>query len=142
MLSVFARRLSSQQPPPQFHHFLRRFFHNMIGAIDQGTTSTRVMIYDFDSETKQLQVKASHQLAHQNFFPQPGWVEHDPLEILNNSKICLQEAWNKYLQNAEKKDVKLKAIGITNQRETTVLWDSQTGKPLYNAIGNVLLLFV
>lgn len=119
-----------------------KYFHSnthlkkMICAVDQGTTSTRVVIYKFDQETKELKVKSLAQAPHTNYFPNPGWVEHDPEEILNVTKSLISEAYQKYKETKSENDpTEISAIGITNQRETTVVWDKQTGKPLYNAIG-------
>jgi glycerol kinase len=96
-----------------------------IGAIDQGTTSTRFMIFD---ETGS--VIAAAQLEHTQFLPQAGWVEHDPLEILRATDAVIKEA----LQAAGLIGADLAAIGITNQRETTVAWNASTGVPLGKAI--------
>lgn len=96
-----------------------------VGAIDQGTTSTRFMIFDHSGN-----VVASHQLEHEQIFPQAGWVEHDAEEIIRRTQQVMDEAMKK--ANATADD--LAAIGITNQRETTVVWDKKTGKPLYNAV--------
>ena len=96
-----------------------------IGAIDQGTSSTRFIIFD-----KSGLPVASAQKEHRQIFPQPGWVEHDPLEILNNVNDVVIDA----LQRANINPSDLDAVGITNQRETTILWDRETGQPLYNAL--------
>lgn len=96
-----------------------------VGAVDQGTTSSRFMIFD-----KGGNVVAAHQMEHEQIFPQAGWVEHDPLEIIQRVRACIKGALEK--ANAALSD--LAAIGITNQRETTVVWDKNTGKPYYNAI--------
>jgi glycerol kinase len=96
-----------------------------VGAIDQGTTSSRFMIFD-----KKGEVVASHQMEHEQILPQSGWVEHNPVEIINNVKICIDEALRKSGISASD----LASIGITNQRETVVAWDKSTGAPLYNAI--------
>jgi glycerol kinase len=96
-----------------------------IGAIDQGTTSTRFMLFDAAGQT----VSAA-QREHQQIFPQPGWVEHDPQEILDRTKQVVDEA----MQRHGLKPADLAAIGITNQRETTVVWERATGKPVSNAI--------
>ncbi len=96
-----------------------------MGAIDQGTTSTRFVL--FDSEGR---VKASAQKEHRQIYPQPGWVEHDPLEIWANTQEVIQRA----LLQSGVQTREIGGIGITNQRETTMLWDRTTGKPLYNAI--------
>jgi glycerol kinase len=96
-----------------------------IAAIDQGTTSTRCMIFNYQGEPVGV-----HQVEHEQIYPQPGWVEHNPLEIWRNTEIVIAEALRKAGANA--KDIA--AIGITNQRETTLVWDKQTGQPLHNAI--------
>lgn len=94
-------------------------------AIDQGTTSNRAILFD-----KEGQVKAFEQQEFPQHYPQPGWAEHDPKEILSSVVHCAEGALKK--ANATKADVA--AIGITNQRETTVAWDKTTGEPLYKAI--------
>jgi glycerol kinase len=96
-----------------------------IGAIDQGTTSTRFIIFDHAG-----QIVASAQKEHTQNTPHPGWLEHDPLEIFRNVRETAAEA----LIRANIRATDLAAIGITNQRETTVLWDRKTGKPLHPAI--------
>lgn len=96
-----------------------------IGAIDQGTTSTRFILFDHESN-----VAASHQIEHKQIFPKAGWVEHDPLEIWENTKKVIKTT----LQKVEISDDQIAAIGITNQRETTVIWNRKTGKPYHNAI--------
>ena len=96
-----------------------------IGAIDQGTTSTRFMIFDHSGD-----VISSHQLEHEQIFPKAGWVEHDPDEIMRRTIQVIDGA----MQKASITASDLAAIGITNQRETTVVWDKNTGKFLYNAI--------
>lgn len=96
-----------------------------IAAIDQGTTSTRCILFTHLGE-----VVASSQKEHSQIYPRPGWVEHDPIEILGNTKDVFSETILK--SGAEKGDIA--AIGITNQRETTVVWDKETGIPYYNAI--------
>lgn len=96
-----------------------------IGAIDQGTTSTRFVIFDRNGCCVSL-----HQKEHRQIFPQPGWVEHDPMEIWQNTKEVISAGLGK----AGLSGTDLAAIGITNQRETTVVWDKHTGKPLCNAI--------
>ncbi len=95
------------------------------GALDQGTTSTRFMIFDHSG-----QVVAFDQKEHEQIFPKPGWVEHDPLEIWTRSTEVIRGALAKAGITA--KD--LAAVGVTNQRETTVVWDRKTGKPVHNAI--------
>ena len=96
-----------------------------IGALDQGTSSTRFMIFDADAR-----VIASHQLEHKQIFPNPGWVEHDGAEIWERTQEVMAGA----LEKAGIKAGELAAIGITNQRETTIAWDVETGKPLHNAL--------
>jgi glycerol kinase len=96
-----------------------------IAAIDQGTTSTRCMIFNHSGEPVGV-----HQIEHEQIFPQPGWVEHDPIEIWRNTESVIREALRK--AGATAKDIA--AVGITNQRETALVWDKTTGKPLYNAI--------
>lgn len=96
-----------------------------IAAIDQGTTSTRCIIFNRDAE-----ILANVQLPHEQIFPRPGWVEHDPIEILANTRKTLESA----LAESGLGAAALAAIGITNQRETTVVWNRETGKPYLNAI--------
>ena len=94
-------------------------------AIDQGTTSSRAMIFDQSGQTVALAQQEFRQI-----YPQDGWVEHDPEEIWQSVlAVCRQ-----LLQQAEATGIELAGIGITNQRETTLVWDRLTGKPLYNAI--------
>jgi glycerol kinase len=96
-----------------------------VAAIDQGTTSTRCMIFDHDGG-----VVCYDQKEHEQIFPRPGWVEHNPQEIWQRTQEVVRGALQK--GNIQLSD--LVAVGITNQRETTVVWDQTTGKPLYNAI--------
>jgi glycerol kinase len=96
-----------------------------IAAIDQGTTSTRFMIFDSSSA-----LVSCAQKDHKQIYPQPGWVEHDPQEIWGNT----QEVITKAMQRGGLTAADLAAIGITNQRETTVIWNRKTGKPLANAL--------
>ena len=96
-----------------------------VGAIDQGTTSTRFMIFDQESG-----VVAVDQKEHQQIYPKPGWVEHDPMEIWQRTQEVIRGA----IQKAGISPSDIAAIGITNQRETTIVWDKKTGKPYYNAI--------
>ena len=96
-----------------------------VGAIDQGTTSTRFMIFD-----RQGKVVAIDQKEHKQIPPQPGWMEHDPMEIWQRTQEVIAGA----LKKGKVKASELKAIGVTNQRETTVVWDKNTGKPVYNAL--------
>ena len=96
-----------------------------IGAIDQGTTSTRFMVFD-----KGARIVAVAQKEHEQIFPQPGWVEHDALEIIRRTEEVISEA----LEQRGMSSSDLAAIGITNQRETTVVWERSTGQPIANAI--------
>jgi glycerol kinase len=96
-----------------------------VGAIDQGTTSTRFIVFDRKGDIVSLAQK-----EHQQIYPKPGWVEHDPLEIIRNT----DEVINTALTSANLRAADLAAIGITNQRETTVVWDKATGQPLCNAM--------
>jgi glycerol kinase len=96
-----------------------------VGAIDQGTTSTRFMVFDRDGRC----AGSAHQ-EHAQFFPRPGWVEHDALEIWR----CTQQVIGQGLQRAGITARDLLAVGIANQRETTVLWDGRTGEPLHRAL--------
>jgi glycerol kinase len=96
-----------------------------IAAIDQGTTSTRFMIFDHAGK-----VVGIHQKEHEQIYPKPGWVEHDPLEIWQRTQEVIEGGLKK--TGISPKD--LAAVGITNQRETTVVWEKATGKPVYNAI--------
>ncbi|PID77261.1 MAG: glycerol kinase [Deltaproteobacteria bacterium] len=96
-----------------------------IAAIDQGTTSSRCIIFNKSGE-----IIASQQAEHQQVYPQPGWVEHDALEILDRTKRCIHES----MQMAGLVAGDIAAIGVTNQRETAVVWNRKTGRPYYNAI--------
>src|SRR6056297_666369 len=96
-----------------------------VGAIDQGTTGTRFMVFDHSG-----QVVANAYQKHEQIYPEPGWVEHDPMEIWENTKDVVTTG----LTEAGLEASQLEAIGITNQRETTVVWDKETGKPVHNAL--------
>jgi glycerol kinase len=96
-----------------------------IAAIDQGTTSSRFIVFD-----RSGRIISSAQREHEQIYPQPGWVEHDPLEIWRKTQAVIQEA----MEAGGLRPQDLAAIGITNQRETTVVWHKKTGKPVYNAI--------
>jgi len=98
---------------------------DFVGAIDQGTTSTRFLVFDRGGH-----IVASAQKEHQQIYPQPGWVEHDPDEIWFRTREVIAEA----MAQRGLKPGDLAAMGITNQRETTVLWNRKTGKPLANAL--------
>ncbi|MGI8518822.1 MAG: glycerol kinase GlpK [Acidimicrobiia bacterium] len=97
----------------------------LVGAIDQGTTSTRFIIFD-----DQGRVVASSQAEHRQLFPRPGWVEHDPIEIVEKANAVIAAVFEKTGLKASD----LAAVGVTNQRETTVVWDRRSGQPLHNAI--------
>ena len=96
-----------------------------VAAIDQGTTSTRCMLFDHTG-----QVVAIDQKEHQQIYPQPGWVEHDPREIWNRTQEVILGA----LKTSGLSHHNIAAVGITNQRETTIVWDRYTGEPINNAI--------
>ena len=97
-----------------------------IGAIDQGTTSTRFMVFD-----RAGRIAASAQKEHEQIYPQPGWVEHDPDEIWFRTQQVIAEA----MAQAGLRPRDLAAIGITNQRETSVLWNRKTGRPMHQRAG-------
>ncbi|TCC32714.1 glycerol kinase GlpK [Kribbella speibonae] len=98
---------------------------DFVGAVDQGTTSTRFMIFDHSGNEV-----GKHQLEHEQILPQAGWVEHNPVEIWERTSSVIQTALGaKGLQASD-----LAALGITNQRETAVVWNRKTGRPYYNAI--------
>ncbi|MFZ6018888.1 MAG: glycerol kinase GlpK [Chloroflexota bacterium] len=94
-------------------------------AVDQGTTSTRFMIFDHSG-----QVVGVDQKEHEQIYPKPGWVEHDPMEIWTRTQEVIEGALRK--SGVDPKEIA--AVGVTNQRETTVVWEKATGKPVYNAI--------
>src|ERR671920_1206182 len=96
-----------------------------VGAIDQGTTSTRFMVFDHGGNEV-----GRHQLEHEQVLPQAGWVEHDPVEIMERTSSVIRTTMGRLGISASD----LVALGITNQRETTVVWDKNTGRPYYNAI--------
>jgi glycerol kinase len=96
-----------------------------VAAIDQGTASSRCLVFD-----RRARIVSVAQKEHRHYFPRPGWVEHDPEEILRNVLEVVDEA----LAKAELSPADLSALGIANQRETTVLWDRRTGMPVHNAI--------
>ena len=94
-------------------------------AIDQGTTSSRTILFDHEGNIRSVAQKEFTQI-----FPKPGWVEHNPQEIWASQATTMTEA----LTNVNAKGSDIVAIGITNQRETTIVWDAETGEPVYNAI--------
>jgi len=100
-----------------------------VAAIDQGTTSTRFMIFDHGGSNVAIDQK-----EHRQIYPKPGWVEHDPLEIWENTKSVIEGALQKIAGGLPSAAREIEAIGVTNQRETTVVWDRKTGKPVHNAI--------
>ncbi|CAF0853375.1 unnamed protein product [Adineta ricciae] len=103
--------------------------HAFVGAIDQGTSSSRFLIFDASN----LELVTYHQEPIKCLTPQPGWVEQDPNEILEKTTLCMEKAVEKFEGLGHQKS-DIKAIGVTNQRETTILWDKQTGKVLHNAL--------
>jgi len=96
-----------------------------IAAIDQGTTSTKVIIADHESKIVEQALRDIKQ-----YYPQPGWVEHDAFDILESVMGCFKEIFSRNIVKPEE----IAAIGITDQRETTILWDGKTGEPVYHAI--------
>ncbi len=98
---------------------------SFVAAVDQGTTSTRCIIFNEKGEILSLSRK-----SHEQIYPQPGWVEHDPLEIWEHTQLVIQES----LQKAGVTTGEIAALGITNQRESTVAWSKSTGQPLANAV--------
>ncbi len=94
-------------------------------ALDQGTSSSRAIVFDKDGTTRAVSQKEFTQI-----FPQPGWVEHNPMEIWSSQASVIAEA----ITSIDINGLNIAAIGITNQRETTIVWDAQTGEPVYNAI--------
>ena len=96
-----------------------------VGAIDQGTTGTRFMVFDHSG-----QVAANAYEKHKQIYPNPGWVEHDAIEIWENTQSVIQQA----LSEADIDPDQLAALGVTNQRETTVVWDKDSGRPVHNAL--------
>ncbi len=96
-----------------------------IAAVDQGTTSTRCILFNYQGE-----IVALSQKEHRQIYPRPGWVEHDPLEIWN----ATQEVCRQVLQKGGAAPGEIAAVGVTNQRETTLIWDRHTGQPFYPAI--------
>ncbi|KAF9031409.1 glycerol kinase [Hymenopellis radicata] len=99
-----------------------------VGSLDCGTTSVRFIIFD-----RYANIISQHQLEFPQYYEQPGWHDHDPLEIQEHSRLCIEESVRLLEANGWSKD-SVKVIGITNQRETTVAWNKHTGKPLCNAI--------
>ena len=102
-----------------------RYMETYVIALDQGTTSSRVILFNRAGE-----IVSRAQYPFRQIYPQPGWVEHDPMEIWETEKRALAEA----VDAAHIDPKRIAGVGITNQRETTILWDAQTGEPIYNAI--------
>lgn len=96
--------------------------HQFIGAIDQGTSSSRFLIFDTESSS----VVAKHQIELIQTFPESGWVEMDPMEILNSVTKCMKNAVEEFT-NGGRVIGQIKTIGITNQRETLIIWSKETG---------------
>lgn len=96
-----------------------------VGAIDQGTTGTRFILFNHEG----LPIDSTYR-EHEQIFPKPGWVEHDPLEIVDSTNFVIKETINKV--NTDFNEIS--AIGVTNQRETTVIWNKKSGKPVHNAV--------
>ena len=121
---LFSESWLSQRHEPARHE-------RVVASIDQGTTSTRVLIVD-----ARATVLASAQMEHEQIYPRDGWCEHSPNEILRNTKECLDRACVELESRGRAEGVRFEvaSVGITNQRETTVVWDARTGKPLHNAI--------
>ena len=94
-------------------------------ALDQGTSSSRAIVFDQNGQTKAVSQKEFTQI-----FPKPGWVEHNPMEIWSSQASVIAEA----ITSIDINGLNIAAIGITNQRETTIVWDAETGEPVYNAI--------
>ncbi|KAL1297406.1 hypothetical protein AAFC00_004940 [Neodothiora populina] len=121
---------SATRPPlnrftTSHENILQEYF---IGAIDQGTTSTRFIIFNGTGEPV-----AMHQLEFKQIYPESGWHEHDPYELISTVNECVEIATKKFVEMGHTVQ-DIKAIGITNQRETTLVWDRETGEPLHNAI--------
>ena len=94
-------------------------------ALDQGTSSSRAIVFDQQGKPKAVSQKEFTQI-----FPKPGWVEHNPMEIWSSQASVIAEAITSIGINGQN----IAGIGITNQRETTIVWDAETGEPVYNAI--------
>ena len=94
-------------------------------ALDQGTSSSRAIVFDHEGN-----IRSTAQMEFTQYFPKPGWVEHNPMEIWSSEAAVIAEAITKMGING----LNIAGIGITNQRETTIVWDAETGEPVYNAI--------
>lgn len=102
----------------------------LVGSIDQGTSSTKFIIYT----QRTGRIAAIGQMEHQQHYPQTGWHEHDPMDLWNNTLKCIKAVYDKFVITYPNHQLKLAAIGITNQRETTIAWNRVSGIPYYNAI--------
>src|SRR5947207_16005044 len=94
-------------------------------AVDQGTTGTRFMVFSHDGK-----VVSTDYLEHEQIYPKPGWVVHKPMEIWEKTQKVIKDS----MQTKRRKADELSGIGVTNQLETTVVWEKKTGKTFYNAI--------
>ncbi|CAL8240748.1 unnamed protein product [Merluccius merluccius] len=108
---------------------MRALVDPLVAAIDQGTSSTRFLVFN----AKTAEVVSEHQVEITQFFPKEGWVEEDPKEIIQSVYECIERACEK-LGQLDVDLSNIKAVGVTNQRETTLVWDKETGEPLYNAL--------
>eukprot|EP01133_Synstelium_polycarpum_P001433 gene1433-1662_t len=108
---------------------INSFQKPFVGAIDQGTSSTRFMLFDRDGETV-----LSHQINLKQYHPHPGWVEHDGKEIMEATNECIAKVMDQLTEQGLGTKDDVKAIGITNQRETTIVWNKATGTPYHHAI--------
>ena len=99
--------------------------NKFILALDQGTSSSRAIVFDRNGQTRAVAQKEFTQI-----FPKPGWVEHNPMEIWSSQASVIAEA----ITSIDINGLDIAGIGITNQRETTIVWDAETGEPVYNAI--------
>ncbi|KAF2860082.1 glycerol kinase [Piedraia hortae CBS 480.64] len=115
---------------PHFTHKAEKVLsHFFIGSIDQGTTSTRFIIFDGTG-----QPVASHQHEFAQHYPESGWHEHDPEELVESVRLCIEKATEKFTKELGHSIDDIRAVGLTNQRETALVWDVKTGKALHNAI--------
>ncbi|KAK0628943.1 hypothetical protein B0T17DRAFT_588909 [Bombardia bombarda] len=128
-LEAIAARTVEEHLPRGIHEteeeIKRQWF---VGSIDQGTTSSRFLIFNGEGDPV-----ASHQIEFENLYPRSGWHEHEPMELLSSVEECIDKAMGKFVALGHSK-ADIRSIGITNQRETTVVWDTTTGEPICNAI--------
>ncbi|KAK3316193.1 glycerol kinase-like protein [Apodospora peruviana] len=121
--------LHEEHLPHGIHETAEEVKHGwFVGSIDQGTTSSRFLIFNGEGDPV-----ASHQIEFENLYPKSGWHEHEPMGLLSSVEECIEEAMRKFSELGYSK-ADIRSIGITNQRETTVVWDSNTGEPLCNAV--------